>query len=273
MTIEDHPELEQTHALADGELSGDALARAQDHLATCERCQNELADIMQLEAMPMPSIAAGVTPLAWYRKRPVQVLSVLVAAAAATVLILGTRKHKPLTPEPPTKIALASKRTMEARLSWQGAADYREYSVQRGSTNAKEPISLSALADLEKAGDFHGVGALALLGGDLEQAKKYLAQAGDSPDVLADHAALELQLGDPEGALVFADTALARVPDQMTATWNRGLALRELGLRHDAADAFRVVAKHSEPGGRPRPRGAPTSSSAAFSTSSHSRNA
>jgi hypothetical protein len=59
---------------------------------------------------------------------------------------------------------------------------------------------------------------------------------------------LELQLGDPEAALILADSALAKVPDQMTATWNRGLALRELGLRHAAADAFRIVAKRSESG-------------------------
>jgi tetratricopeptide (TPR) repeat protein len=247
MTSEDHPELEQTHALADGELSGAALESAQDHLATCERCQAELADIMQLAAMPLPSIRAGVTPLAWYRKRSTQLAGVVVAAAAATVLYLGTRNHG-ITPPPPTKIALANTRSMEARLSWQGAADYREYSVQRGATSTKEPVSLSAMADLEKSGDLHGVGALALLGGDLEQAKKYLALAGESPEVLADHAALELQLGEPEKALMFADSALTKAPDTTVATWNRALALRDLGLDHDAADAFRVVAKRNEPG-------------------------
>ena len=133
-------------------------------------------------------------------------------------------------------------------MSWQGAADYREYSVQRGATSAKEPISLAAMADLEKSGDLHGVGALALLGGDLEQAKKYLALAGESPEVLADHAALELQAGEPDKALMFADSALAKAPDTTVATWNRALALRDLGLDHDAAEAFRIVAKRNEPG-------------------------
>ncbi|HEY0250909.1 MAG TPA: zf-HC2 domain-containing protein, partial [Kofleriaceae bacterium] len=242
-----HPELEQTHALADGELEGDALERAQDHLATCERCQAELSDLMQMAALPKP--AANVISLAWYRRRSVQVAGVIaVAAAAATLLYLGrgvTATHDPVSVP---KLALAEKRPIEARLSWQGASDYRVYSVQRGSTIAKEPISLGAMADLEKAGDNHGVAALAILGGDYEQSKKYIALAGETPDVLADRAALELQTGQPAKALAFADSALQKAPDATVATWNRALALRDLGLRHDAAEAFRIVAKRAEPG-------------------------
>jgi tetratricopeptide (TPR) repeat protein len=248
MTLDDHPELEHTHALADGELTGDERERAQDHLATCERCQAELADVMQLKALPMPR-PANVISLAWYRKRSTRVAGVLVvAAAAATVLYLGGRHPAMTAQEAPVKVALADTRAVEARLSWQGAADYRAYSVPRGQSLAKEPISLAAMADLEKRGDLHGVAALAILGGDLEQAKKYLALAGESADVLADRAALELSLGAPDKALAFADGALAKSPDASVATWNRALALRDLGLRHDAAEAFRAVAKHGESG-------------------------
>jgi tetratricopeptide (TPR) repeat protein len=252
MTLDEHPELEQTHALADGELTGEALERAQDHLATCEHCQAELADVMQMKALPMPQ-PANVISLAWYRKRSTRVAGVLVAAAAAaTVLYLGGHRHAMTTsPEAPVKIALADTRALEARLSWQGAADYRAYSVPRGSSLAKEPISLAAMADAEKRGDLQGVAALALLGGDFEQAKKYLALAeksGESADVLADHAALELSLGAPDKALALADHALEKSPDAAVATWNRALALRDLGLRHDAAEAFRAVAKRGERG-------------------------
>ena len=249
MTLDEHPQLEQTHALADGELTGDALEAAQDHLATCEHCQAELADVMQMKALPMPP-PANVVSLAWYRKRSTQVASVLVvAAAAATVLYLGGRRHAVgPTPEAPVKIALADTRALEARLSWQGASDYRAYSVPRGQSLAKEPISLAAMADAEKRGDLHGVAALALLGGDFEQAKKYLALAGESADVLADRAALELSLGAPDKALASADEALQKSPDAAVATWNRALALRDLGLRHDALEAFRAVAKHGESG-------------------------
>ncbi|HEY6040072.1 MAG TPA: hypothetical protein VIV58_37575, partial [Kofleriaceae bacterium] len=148
----------------------------------------------------------------------------------------------------PVKIALAETRAVEARLSWDGASGYRAYSVPRGQTLAKEPISLAAMADAEKRGDIHGVAALALLAGDFEQAKKYLAQAGDSADVLADRAALELSLGAPDKALAFADGALEKSPDATVATWNKALALRDLGLRHDALEAFRAVAKHGEAG-------------------------
>jgi hypothetical protein len=251
-TLDEHPELEQTHALADGELTGEALERAQDHLATCAHCQAELADVMQLKALPMPQ-PANVISLAWYRKRSAHVAGVLVAAAAAaTVLYLGGRHHAITpTPEAPVKVALADTRAIEARLSWQGAADYRAYSVPRGQSLAKEPISLAAMADAEKRGDLQGVAALALLGGDFEQAKKYLALAGksgESADVLADRAALELSLGAPDQALAFADASLAKARDAAVATWNRALALRDLGLRHDALEAFRAVAKHGEAG-------------------------
>jgi len=245
--LDQHPELAQTHALADGELTGAELEAAQDHLATCELCQSELADVMQMKAMPVAP--ANVVSLAWYRKRSTQVASVLVAAAAAaTVLYIGGRHPATPTKEAPVKIALAETRAVEARLSWQGASDYRAYSVPRGQSLAKEPISLSAMADTEKRGDMHGVAALALLAGDFEQAKKYLAQAGDSADVLADNAALELSLGAPDKALAFADRALDKSPDATVATWNKALALRDLGLRHDALEAFRAVAKHGEAG-------------------------
>ncbi|MFT3695560.1 MAG: CHAT domain-containing protein [Kofleriaceae bacterium] len=245
----EHPELEQIHALADGELDGDARERAEEHLADCEICQAELADLMQMAALPKPAAAAPakVISLEWYRRRSIQVVGVVLAAAAAVTAIY--LRPKPSTPVvAPTKLALADKRPIEARLSWQGTADYRAYSVQRGSTLAKEPISLSAMADLEKAGDNHGVAALAVLGGDYEQAKKYIQLAGTSADVLADHAALELQLGQPAMALAFADAALEKSPDMTVAMWNRGLAARDLGLRHVAADSFRDVAKTAESG-------------------------
>jgi len=246
--LDQHPELAQTHALADGELTGAELEAAQEHLATCELCQAELADVMQMKAMPLPA-PANVVSLAWYRKRTAHVAGVLVAAAAAaTVLYIGGRHPATPAKEAPVKIALAETRAVEARLSWEGASDYRAYSVPRGQSLAKEPISLAAMADTEKRGDMHGVAALALLAGDFEQAKKYLAQAGDSADVLADNAALELSLGAPDKALAFADRALDKSPDATVATWNKALALRDLGLRHDALEAFRAVAKHGEKG-------------------------
>ena len=42
--------LEDVHALADGELSGDAADAIRDHLATCSSCQAELAELLLLDA-------------------------------------------------------------------------------------------------------------------------------------------------------------------------------------------------------------------------------
>jgi anti-sigma factor RsiW len=72
--------LERTHAFADGELAGAAADDARDHLATCEACQAELADVLQLDAAVADRKAAGVISLAWYRRRHLQFAGVALAA-------------------------------------------------------------------------------------------------------------------------------------------------------------------------------------------------
>ena len=271
---DDCPELERTHALADGELDGAEADAARDHLATCERCQAELADLMQLEAVSAPKTVATrdrsdhhkpdralealiakhaapakVVDLAWYRSRRFQLGAAVVALAAAALVYLSTRRRTatPSDVEPP-RIALADKRATEARLAWSGASAYRPYDVPRAAEAPHESIPLDALAGLERAGDLHGVGALALLAGERKQAETYLDRAGAAPDVLADRAALALADGDPAKALGLADAALEQAPDLAAAAWNRALALRDLNLGATAADAFRAIAKRNEPG-------------------------
>ncbi len=244
-------EIERTHALADGELAGPDADRARDHLATCELCQAELADVMQLASLPAPRAAARggeVISLAWYRRRNIQVATLGVAAAAAVALWFATKK--PATQETPhgVQVALAPKRQLEARVSWGNAAEYREYDVPRAGEPPHESIPVTALADVEKTGDMHGVAVLALLDGERDQAASYLDKAGDAPDVMSDRAALELADGHPERALAIEDTVLAKRPDFAPALWNRGLALRDLGKTRAAAAAFRAVAERKEPG-------------------------
>ena len=260
--LDEHPELALVHALADGELSAADAARARSHLATCEACQAELADVMQLAALPAPApasargVAGGgggdVVSLAWYRNRRVRIAGVAIAAAAGVAVWLGTRPGNGGGPVPPPEhgpqLALAAKRPLEARVSWGAAADYRDYDVPRAGEPAREAIPLAALADVEKTGDLHGVGVLELLDGDLAQAQSYLARAGESADVLADRAALALGSAQPQHALALADAALATRPDLAPALWNRGLALRDLGLLRGAAAAFRAVADRHERG-------------------------
>jgi hypothetical protein len=243
----DCAELERTHALADGELTGDAADAARDHLATCAGCQAELADVLQLDAAVAERRPAAVISLAWYRRRKLQVAAVAVAAAAAVAVCVALpRSGAPVAPA--VAVALAPRRMTEARLAWPGAAGYRVYDVPRAGDVPHESIALTALADLEQRGDVHGVGVLALLSGERRQAASYLERAGDSPDVLADRAALALADGQPERALALADGALAKQPGHGAALWNRALALRGLGRSRDSAEAFRAVGRLGEPG-------------------------
>ncbi|HUJ58557.1 MAG TPA: CHAT domain-containing protein [Kofleriaceae bacterium] len=239
------------HALADGELAGLAAEAARDHVASCATCQAELADVLQLAALPAARLARvepAIIPLAWYRRRAPQLAlaTAIVAAAACALLVLGRRAPEP-APRGPA-IALGTTRQLEARISWGDAAAWRAYDVPRAGEPAHEAIPLTALAEAERAGDAHGVGVLALLDGERAQAASYLDRAGATPDVLADRAALALADGQPERALALADAVLAQQPDHTAALWNRGLALRDLGLGRGAAAAFRAVAAHREPG-------------------------
>ena len=242
----DCAELEHTHALADGELTGIAADAARDHLASCAVCQAELSDVLQLEAV-VAGRGAQVISLAWYRQRKLQVAAAAVAAAAAVVVYISL--PPPRAPvEPGVAVALAADRMTEARLAWPGAASYRAYNVLRAAEAPHERIDLMAIAQLDKRGDVHGVGVLELLNGERRQAAGYLERAGDSPDVLADRAALALADHQPERALALADAALAGRAGHPAALWNRALALRDLGLSRSSAVAFREVGKLGEPG-------------------------
>lgn len=250
MTAPDCPEIERTHALADGELTGPAADAARDHLATCAICQAELTDVLQLDAAVVA--AAGQAPvisLAWYRRRLLQVTAVAVAAAAAVAVYLVLPAPHPGGPAgAEAVVALAPHRVTEARLAWPGAAAYRSYDVPRAGEAPHEAVDLMAIAQLDKRGDLHGVGALELLNGERRQAASYLERAASSPDVLADRAALALVDHQPERALALADDALAGRAGHPAALWNRALALRDLGLARSSAAAFRQVAGLGEPG-------------------------
>jgi hypothetical protein len=106
-------ELEHTHALADGELTGAAADAARDHLAGCGVCQAELADVLQLDAV-VRGRGGQVISLAWYRQRRLQVAAAAMAAAAAVVIYLAL--PRPGAPSPaPVAVALAANRMTEAR--------------------------------------------------------------------------------------------------------------------------------------------------------------
>ncbi|HET9619881.1 MAG TPA: zf-HC2 domain-containing protein, partial [Kofleriaceae bacterium] len=254
--------LERTYAFADGELAGDTAEAARDHLATCAVCQAELAELLQLDAAVAERAVAeahrqaGVTSLAWYRRRSAHLATAALAAAAAVVVIVALRSNRetgvgpgPLGTGPAVTVALAPHRLIEARVAWPGAAAHRPYDPPRASEPPHEAIALMAIAQVDQRGDAHGVGVLELLNGERRQAATYLERAGgDRPELLADRAALALADHQPERALSLSDAALAVAPALGAAQWNRALALRDLGLSRTAAAAFRSVASLGEPG-------------------------
>ncbi|HEY4242860.1 MAG TPA: CHAT domain-containing protein [Kofleriaceae bacterium] len=252
------PQEERTMALADGELGEEAARDARAHLATCAQCQATMAELLQLDAAVAEVVRAKpvttekpfapVIPLAWYRRRSTQVAGVALAAAASVAVVLAFPRHHDTGSTKTAQIALAPKRSLEARLAWDGASPYREYDVPLAAEAPHENVPLATLADVEKAGDAHGVGALALLNGDRRQAQSYLDRAPLSPEVLSDRAALALAEHQPERALGLCDDALAKSPKLGAAMWNRALALRDLGLVRAAAAQFREVAAQQEPG-------------------------
>ena len=75
-----------------------------------------------------------------------------------------------------------------------------------------------------------------------------LARAEPTPAIKSDEAAAALASGDADVALTKLDEALRARPELPQALWNRGLALRDLGLGLAAAEAFDQVAARNEPG-------------------------
>ncbi len=212
------------------------------HMTGCARCQQDLEEDTQLRALEdqlRRSPEPRVLPLRSPRRRVL--VSVLSAMAAAALLLvyLASRSR-----EPQPLLALAERRTIEGRLSYPAADRYRPYDAARGGPDTSGDITPpEKIAELSQRGDTHGVASAYLLAGDHGHAAEYLRRTPGSPDVDSDRALLKLLDGRPEDALVILDEVLRRVPQHRQALWNRGLALRELGLPLAAAESFARVAE------------------------------
>jgi len=82
-----------------GELTGDAKARVEEHLATCAVCKSELAAIEKDNTRPLrplPAKKAKVVVRPWFARPQVMALAGL-AAAAAIVLIVNRTPPRPKT--------------------------------------------------------------------------------------------------------------------------------------------------------------------------------
>ncbi|WP_164017745.1 CHAT domain-containing protein [Pyxidicoccus trucidator] len=265
---------DQVQAFADGELSPEEADTFRVHLGTCTQCQSDLEDILQLQALGgrlaeveakeaevarpsqpggMPSRDAAPSRAfrpAWSRRRNlVAAVALTGSLAAVLVLVVFRGPGLPGVESGQNVLALAPTRSLEARLSWDGASAHRPYGVLRsGDERPRELVPLRELAKLEEAGDLHGLATGHLLRGEGEQAAEYLQRAPASPDVDSDRAVVALTKGELEEALILLDGVLEKHPQHPEALWNRALVLRELGLDAVAADAFDAVAALREPG-------------------------
>ncbi|NTX58165.1 CHAT domain-containing protein [Myxococcus sp. CA039A] len=260
---------DQVHAFADGELSVEEADAFREHLGTCETCQADLDDILQLQALggqlaqvdAKAAVSGAVAPAsrveaapvrafrpAWSRRRNWVAAAALSGSLAAVfaVVVLRTRN----TGSDETQLlALAPTRSLEARLSWAGASAHRPYGVLRsGDERPRELVPLQMLAKLEAQGDLQGLAVGHLLRGEREQAADYLQRASSSPDVDSDRAVVALTKGELESALILLDGVLEKHPQHAQALWNRALVLHELGLDALAAEAFDAVALLGEVG-------------------------
>lgn len=276
------------HAFADGELEPAEADSFRQHLGTCEQCQAELDDILQLQALsdrlvsaeakqapapaqaartaesarpteparpaepPRPSEAAPerIFRPAWSRRRRAG-LTVVLGGALAAAFALAVLRNPGIGPEGAghEALALAPTRSLEARLSYAGASNWRPYGVKRGNgEHALEMVPLETQAKLEKAGDLHGLATSYLLRGERDSAAEYLSKLSGSPDVDSDRAVVALSKGALEEALILLDGVLEKAPNHAPALWNRGLVLRGLGLDLLAAESFGKVAALNEPG-------------------------
>ena len=267
------------HAFADGELEPAEAESFRQHLGTCEQCQAELDDILQLQALsgrlatleakqapapeqtarppikvsaesPRPSQEPRAFKPAWSRRRRAG-LAVVLGGALAAAFALAVLRNPGVGPEGGghEALALAPTRSLEARLSYGGASAWRPYGVKRsGTERALEMVPLSTQAKLEKAGDVHGLATTYLLRGERDSAAEYLGKLSTSPDVDSDRAVVALSKGELEQALILLEGVLEKAPRHAPALWNRGLVLRELGLELLAAESFGQVAALNEPG-------------------------
>jgi hypothetical protein len=178
-----------------------------------------------------------------FASRAVVVGSAVVTAAALVIWWRATRLQ-------PIVLAHADRRSLEARLSYAPADRWRPYGVERPAARAmpREEVRVDTLAQLQKRGEWRGLGDAYLLAGEPGRAAEALACAGESADVESDRAALALAGRDSAAALAHATRALWLAPAHAPAAWNRGLALRDLGLVHVAANAFETIAARGDNG-------------------------
>ncbi|NVJ26053.1 CHAT domain-containing protein [Myxococcus sp. AM011] len=239
----------------DGELAPVDAENFRHHLTRCHPCEARMKELLALELLADDALhdASGDTlafvpppPLLKRRRTWMMVLPLALAAGLAAWVLVTRSASSADSSE--LWLGQTPGRTLEARLTHPSADRHRPYEVMRSGGDKPRALSLRELAKLEEAGDERGIASAYLLRGDPAQAGAFLDKLETSPDLDSDRAALALQRGAPEEALTLADRALKQRPQHAQALWNRGLALKALGLSLQAAEAFDQVAALKEPG-------------------------
>lgn len=260
---------DKLYLFLDGELGPVDEEGFRHHLARCEGCASGLHEAMQLELLSLYSLGdreaaarLDAVPVSPAREPPrrapflrvlpgglLTAVSVLVLAVGVVALLVRAPSSQPAPRE--LWLARAPTRLLEARVAYALADGHRPYVPLRGDNALGEPPRpppLRELADLEDAGDLHGIAAAYLVRGDWRQASDFLQRSPPSPDRDCDRALLLLEQGRQREALTLLDGVLHQVPAHPQALWNRALVLRDLGLTLPAAESFDAVARLGEPG-------------------------
>lgn len=246
----------------DGNVDREAEAAFLHHIAACVLCQRGLHDEIQLrdredalrdgaatargDRVSAPSVAAETSLRSRLRRRRAVLIAgiiVVTAAAAAMVMLIMVPPGPVPTTSEPLALVLNPTRAVEIRLSYHAAARHRSYDTMRGDASTSEPIPPAVIAQLDAAGDCHGVATAYLLLGAWGLAdEQYRRCPVGVADIDADRAGLEVLRSKFDSALELTQPVLDTAPDHPVALWNRALALHRLGLGLSAAAAFERVA-------------------------------
>jgi CHAT domain-containing protein/tetratricopeptide (TPR) repeat protein len=243
-------------AFIDGRLAGEELARVIEHLATCDDCLSvvEVVEVRE-PATPIPAPARLTPRRSWSFSRPLAIAASVAAIAllAAVALFLRGRGEndalRTLIAAAPTRY-----RTVEPRLSGFGWAELRR--LRANEAIAPDPESLrfaGAAGEVLARGnaDPRAAGVAELLLAQPEPAIERLREAtshdprnaGAWNDLAAAQLASAAQFRRADelpDALAAVERALALDPRLAEARFNRALVLERMGLRAEAAEAWRA---------------------------------
>lgn len=262
---------DQLSRFADGDLPLEESQEFARHLAQCEKCQEALTGVLQLDQMGRRYIERhGPVKIPWHVV-PRNRWRVAALATACAVVGLLFVLHVPgvgsLREEP--SLWAGTQRTLDARVTYPAADRYRRPSqvmMGEGSAPRAPGALLQVLTELDKRGDLAQLAAAYLAGGNpepdnaihrLEQMRS--EQQGDVADVLSDlgaahYAAAKLRSGswalrELREALGLLNQSLMRKPGHIQALWNRALVYRELGLPLLAMQSLaEVEQRETDPG-------------------------